>query len=202
MAQQTHDARVGSTANPASNSDRVDRPQRTTAQQTKPTVPDENGTGDNYPLAETKPRVTSERRLQANRRNAQRSTGPRTTWGKTLSSRNSLKHGMRSKSLLFGPDGAPIDPELRALWTRLRQEHTQEQIRNEALQTVVAEWSHQRRTIELERNLFQNDLDDSRSLIGMNHLLRYRTASRRALARNLRLLQNTGFPSSSDTKKK
>jgi hypothetical protein len=41
-------------------------------------------------------KVTSPRRVAANRRNAQRSTGPRTAAGKRRSSRNALKHGLCS----------------------------------------------------------------------------------------------------------
>ena len=46
-----------------------------------------NGTGEAK-------RATSAARVEANRRNAQRSTGPRTTEGKQKSSRNALKHGL------------------------------------------------------------------------------------------------------------
>ena len=45
----------------------------------------------------------SERKLQANRANAKRSTGPRTEAGKAVSSRNALKHGILSCSLDLGP---------------------------------------------------------------------------------------------------
>jgi hypothetical protein len=38
--------------------------------------------------------VASEKQIAANRRNAQRSTGPRTAAGKSISSRNALRHGL------------------------------------------------------------------------------------------------------------
>jgi len=41
----------------------------------------------------------SERKLQANRANAKRSTGPRTDRGKAISGRNAVKHGILSRSL-------------------------------------------------------------------------------------------------------
>src|ERR1700722_13705538 len=40
-----------------------------------------------------KPLVSS-RKVEANRRNARKSTGPRTSRGKAFSSRNALKHGL------------------------------------------------------------------------------------------------------------
>jgi hypothetical protein len=44
-------------------------------------------------------RPISERKLQANRANAKRSTGPRTEAGKAASRRNALKHGILSCSV-------------------------------------------------------------------------------------------------------
>ncbi len=41
--------------------------------------------------------MTSERRIAANRRNAQRSTGPRSPEGREISSRNSQRHGVLSQ---------------------------------------------------------------------------------------------------------
>ena len=48
-------------------------------------------------------RPTSQRRIDANRRNAQRSTGPRTPQGKKRSSRNALKHGFCSTGSSLTP---------------------------------------------------------------------------------------------------
>lgn len=42
--------------------------------------------------------MTSPARIAANRRNAQRSTGPRTPEGKARSSQNSLRHGLSAKT--------------------------------------------------------------------------------------------------------
>ncbi len=49
--------------------------------------------------------MVSEKQLEANRRNAQKSTGPRTTEGKSNSSRNNLRHGLTGQiSLLPAED--------------------------------------------------------------------------------------------------
>lgn len=44
--------------------------------------------------------MTSERRIEANRRNAQRSTGPRTSGGKAAVALNGMKHGLLSRETL------------------------------------------------------------------------------------------------------
>lgn len=44
--------------------------------------------------------MASEKQIAANRRNATKSTGPRTSGGKAASSRNALKHGVLSKQAL------------------------------------------------------------------------------------------------------
>lgn len=48
--------------------------------------------------------MVSEKRLQANRANAARSTGPKTAEGKARSSRNALRHGLLAKHLLVGQE--------------------------------------------------------------------------------------------------
>jgi hypothetical protein len=45
--------------------------------------------------------MTTPARIDANRRNALKSTGPRTPHGKAQTSRNAFKHGLRSKSALL-----------------------------------------------------------------------------------------------------
>jgi len=48
----------------------------------------------------TGPKRVSERQLAANRRNALRSTGPKSPEGKAVSARNALKHGILSKAVI------------------------------------------------------------------------------------------------------
>jgi len=49
-------------------------------------------------------RQISHKKLQANRANASRSTGPRTPAGKAAVRRNALRHGLRSDTLSARPD--------------------------------------------------------------------------------------------------
>jgi len=46
-------------------------------------------------------RMASPAQIAANRRNALKSTGPKTARGKAIVSRNPLKHGFRSKPNFF-----------------------------------------------------------------------------------------------------
>ena len=61
--------------------------------------------------------MTSPRQIEANRRNAQKSTGPRTEEGKDRSRFNAVKHGMTAKfDVLPGEDGAALTRRIDA-WT-------------------------------------------------------------------------------------
>ena len=48
--------------------------------------------------------MASEKQIEANRSNAQRSTGPVTPEGKAAASQNAFKHGLRARKVMFGND--------------------------------------------------------------------------------------------------
>jgi len=48
--------------------------------------------------------MTSQARIAANRRNAQKSTGPKTEAGKAAASRNALKHGLLAQDVVCGEE--------------------------------------------------------------------------------------------------
>jgi len=61
-------------------------------------------------------RATSQKRIDANRRNAQKSTGPRTAGGKSRSRFNGLKHGLTaSVPVIPGEDPAVYEARLEAM---------------------------------------------------------------------------------------
>jgi hypothetical protein len=65
---------------------------------------------------------TSMRKIEANRRNAQRSTGPRTAKGKNVVKRNALKHGLLSKEVvILAGDGKESRAEYCELHAQLRE---------------------------------------------------------------------------------
>ena len=62
--------------------------------------------------------MTSDKQIEANRRNARKSTGPRTQEGKARVGNNAVKHGLLSQDVLVpGEDGAA----LQELSERLRE---------------------------------------------------------------------------------
>src|SRR5262249_329031 len=63
--------------------------------------------------------MASDKQIAANRRNAMRSTGPRTRSGKARSRANSLRHGLLSKVLV----DPPLANETDQLARRIAQEH-------------------------------------------------------------------------------
>jgi hypothetical protein len=52
--------------------------------------------------------MTSLRQIESNRRNAQKSTGPKTQCGKQRSSQNAVRHGLTAETVI-GPLGDPAD---------------------------------------------------------------------------------------------
>jgi hypothetical protein len=58
--------------------------------------------------------MATERQLEANRANAQKSTGPRTADGKSKSAQNSLRHGLAARGLIILPGHESAFTELEA----------------------------------------------------------------------------------------
>lgn len=63
--------------------------------------------------------MATQSQIEANRRNAQKSTGPRTQEGKERSRANALKHGLSGDGVVTLPDDAAIIDERRRSWREL-----------------------------------------------------------------------------------
>lgn len=145
--------------------------------------------------------TVSQRKREANRANAQRSTGPRTERGKRHSRRNALKHGCLSERILFSTAGEVIDPALHEYQQALLEfygDDVRSRIRIEQL--IVNLW-RQNFALEADRDLraryhrwpFEADPEK----LGCLH--RYNTASLNAVSRQLEalddyLVQGTAHP--------
>ena len=96
------------------------------------------------------PKRVSEKQLAANRRNALKSTGPRTLVGRDTSKMNALKHGILSRQVLVaGRHYRENQDELEALHQRLWQQLQPEGPMEEMLldQIVTAHWRLRRAMI-------------------------------------------------------
>ncbi len=145
--------------------------------------------------------MPSEKQIEANRRNAQRSTGPRTPEGKARSSRNNLRHGLTAQIVLMPDEDREIhDAFCGELIASLRPETPME--RN--LAHCIAEDSWRlNRVFALEINMFalghgharreiQIALADARTFMDnaakFNLLSLYEQRINRTRERNLALL--------------
>ena len=100
--------------------------------------------------------MTSERQAQANRRNALRSTGPKTPEGKAAVRLNAIKHGLLSReTLLPGED----EEALRELGERLRDElQPAGELENLLVDRIVASYWRLSRLGRVEAGIFAWEL--------------------------------------------
>jgi hypothetical protein len=138
--------------------------------------------------------MTSEARIAANRRNAAKSTGPKTAAGKAASSRNALRHGLTAEQVVMfdesADDFAAFQEEMRAA---LDPADAVEEMLAERI--VLCAW-RLRRAARTEADLYQamsrregnwhcEHLGEAFEACGFRlaNLSRYETALDRALAK-------------------
>jgi hypothetical protein len=102
--------------------------------------------------------MTTDAQIEANRRNAQKSTGPRTEEGKAASARNALKHGLTSPQLILFDE---TEDEFEAFWAALREAHAPADAGEAALveRIAVAHW-RLRRIWRAEAAAFNSEADE------------------------------------------
>ena len=145
-------------------------------------------------------------RAQINRANAQHSTGPRTDTGKLASSRNSLKHGLASGTLIIpGEDQAQFEALLNDLLAEHQPANTTEQM---LIHEMAQSFWLAQRALRFQNECFtEAGLDEKRLAL----FLRYQTTHQRAFhkalntlmrlqkdRRKLELLNSRGFVAQSN----
>ena len=106
------------------------------------------------PDADKPPSKCSERKIQSNQANAQKSTGPRTAQGKQRSAQNALKHGALAKTILFDADGKPRNEDLAMLWAQMCEEYDASSVRGRLqIESLLTAYRRNLVTIELENHL-------------------------------------------------
>src|SRR5215211_4777142 len=103
--------------------------------------------------------VTSEKKAEANRRNALKSTGPKTPEGKAAVRLNALRHGLRSEEILLpGED----EEALRGLNEYLKAElQPVGELENLLIDRIVAAYWRLRRVGKVEAGIFTWSKRDS-----------------------------------------
>ena len=95
--------------------------------------------------------MTSDRKVAANRRNSQKSTGPKTPSGKAIASMNALKHGLCARKPLIPGENEADFAQFAADWVNeLRPAGPQQSLCAE--QAILAAWQL-RRVPSLEAGL-------------------------------------------------
>lgn len=106
---------------------------------------------------------SSERRIVANRRNALRSTGPRTAKGRKTVSRNALKHGLLAREVVItGGDGKESQQEFDALVAQVQEHYRPLGAMEEMLvEKIVTCWWRLARVHRAEMGEIRRELDSA-----------------------------------------
>lgn len=97
--------------------------------------------------------MTTDRQIEANRRNAQLATGPRTSEGRAISSQNSVRHGVLSENVIISSENPDHYYDLlEALWHEVDPHGEREAIFVERLANLF--W-RERRLIQSEREALE-----------------------------------------------
>jgi hypothetical protein len=115
--------------------------------------------------------MATEAQINANRRNAKQSTGPRTAVGKERSSRNALRHGLLAdESVLPDEDGEEFD----ALAARIRQDlRPQGELEEFLCQRVINTTWRLIRAARIETGLFASALAEERTQLARHEAERF-----------------------------
>jgi len=153
--------------------------------------PKENAMVQERPRIMGKTVVPPQRKIEANRHNAKKSTGPRTARGKAISRFNALRHGLLARHLTFAPGGEILDPGLRELVEALREKYgRRDDVTTELLlEAAIIDYWRNAKALEYEAKYFAPGGCGFHPQGGMPSLQRYQTAARNALLKDLELLE-------------
>jgi len=131
-------------------------------------------------------KATSSRKIEANRRNAQRSTGPKTPEGKATSSQNSRTHGIFVKKFLNSATPETV-AEIEALAAGIWEHYQPVGMLEELLvQKIVIEAARDHRVLGFEQG-FTGPPIHVVACLGL--MARYSTSTSRALFRAIQELE-------------
>jgi hypothetical protein len=127
------------------------------------------------------------KQIEANRRNALKSTGPKTPEGKAAVRMNALRHGLRARSILIpGENPADYDQLCAGLQAEWRPQTPTEQLLVE--QMAVAQWKLARLEVG-ERSIYMQDIGAERQLALLDRFSVQRGRLERSFFKALRELR-------------
>jgi hypothetical protein len=127
------------------------------------------------------------KQIEANRRNALKSTGPKTPEGKAAVRMNALRHGLRARSILIpGENPADYDQLCAGLQAEWRPQTPTEQLLVE--QMAVAQWKLARLEVG-ERSIYMQDMGAERQLALLDRFSVQRGRLERSFFKALRELR-------------
>jgi hypothetical protein len=138
--------------------------------------------------------MIAEKKIEANRRNAKKSSGPRTKLGKAVSRMNAMKHGLTAEQVILDGESAKQFKALRRdLFEAL---DPADAIEAELVQAIVMDQWRLRRHYRAEASLF-TELGGRESLGGafqagpqsVATLIRYHAGIERSIHRNIAALE-------------
>ena len=129
--------------------------------------------------------MATEAQIEANRRNAAKSTGPRTPEGKARVRRNATRHGLCSGIARMAEEGPEFAEDFKLLLEDLREEHQPNGPTEDILVYKMAQsvFFTDRASVLLADKLNSNDHPDALPHISL--MLRYHTTADRAFSRHL-----------------
>ena len=110
--------------------------------------------------------MTSQKQVEANRKNAQKSTGPKTAEGKAIAKLNAIRHGILSEATVITKGGGQERKEAYlTFYNGLRDYFQPQGTMEDALveQIVVTLW-RKRRVLRYELGCLRKQLDDCRTV--------------------------------------
>lgn len=127
---------------------------------------------------------------QKNQRISKKSTGPTSAQGKNNSRFNAVKHGLTSRLLMYDQDGEPIEGGVMEMIEALRDRYGADNIVAELLiDNIAADFWRQNKGFEAELSYVSQGKWPFFPHDSLPTLQRYNTSNRRALLRNLELLE-------------
>ena len=132
--------------------------------------------------------MASQKQIEANRRNALKSTGPKTDEGKAAVSMNALRHGLRARSILIpGENPEEYDQLCASLEAEWRPRNRTEQLLLE--QMVAAQWKLARLEVG-ERSIYMQTMAADKQMALLDRFSVQRGRLERSFSKAMRELEH------------